>query len=65
MAYMERISRWIKANIESRLTVIDKLLDLFFISHLRDQAARFEFVKKCNFGLLLFCLVMFYNNIVY
>ena len=36
------------AKIE-RQKLVYEILDLFFVRHLRDQSARFQFVKNCHF----------------
>ena len=48
MAHMQAICRGIEADIELDFLILHQIPDLFLIGHLRDHAARLEFVKYAH-----------------
>ena len=51
MSYMKTVCGRVKSNIECSLSVIDQLLDLFFVCYLGDQSPSNQFIINCHFFL--------------
>ena len=48
MAHMQAIRRRVEADIELDLLMLHQIPDLVLVGHLRDHAARLEFVKHAH-----------------
>ena len=56
MSHMQGIRGRVKPDVKRRFSVVNQFSDLFFVRHLSDQAAGYQFVIDFHFPLLLFSL---------